>query len=110
MSSYYGFEINRDGFKCRTTASKPVTDAAERFAARCIEEERGYSSPCLIWQGSVNFSLGADLSGKTRIVNFKRAAFEIAGQSLSGYTRFKSLCKTLRCCRLDHMQAKAGSV
>lgn len=94
---------NAAGLVVKVTALKPVTDAAERFAARCIEEDHGYSSPCLIWQGSVNFNLGADLSGETRIVNFKRAAFEIAGQSLSGYTRFKPLCKTPRCCRLDHI-------
>jgi len=94
---------NVAGFVVKLTAPKPVTDAAERFAARCIEQDHGYSSPCLIWQGSVNFNLGAELAGEARIVNFRRAAFEIACQSLNGYTRFKSLCKTPRCCRLDHM-------
>lgn len=103
MSALHQLTTNAEGFTVKVTAPKPVTDAAERFNARCIEEDHGYSSPCLVWQGSVNFNLGADLSGNARIVNFRRAAFEIAGRMLSGYTRFNSLCKTPRCCRLDHI-------
>ncbi len=99
MSAYYTIGTNRAGLTVRVdVAPKPITDAAERFAALLVERDNGYTSPCRIWNGSsLNFNMGDG-----RIVNYKRAAIELAGGVLVRGARLKEPCGTPGC--IEHLR------
>lgn len=86
---------NARGWKVRRTAPRPATDAAERFAALCYEQDapEGFTKPCLIFTGDV-FRVG-----DAETVRPRRFAMRMRGIEPPKGAKFTVQCKTPRCVR-----------
>lgn len=91
---------NARGWHVRRTAPKPTTEAAERFAALCREQDapEGFDKPCLIFTGDV-FRVS---EGET--VRPRRFAMRLRGVEPPKGAKFTVCCKTPGCVR--HIKVK----
>lgn len=82
-----------------------MTRAEAYIAARVIFEDRGFATPCMIWQLSTTKKgyARADVPefGRVRV---HRAAYEIANGPIPSGLVIDHLCRVTACCNPEHLE------
>ena len=79
---------------------------AERIAAaRTVQiEDRGYETPCHIWQGTISPGGYGRINLGGRVTYAHRVSFEAAGGVIPDGCHLDHLCRTRSCVRPDHLE------
>lgn len=82
--------------------------AYERLQQRIRSEDRGYSTPCLIWQGAITTAgygtTGIRLpTGKHKTTYTHRLAWLVEKGPIPRSLQIDHLCKIRECCNVEHL-------
>jgi hypothetical protein len=81
----------------------------DRAVPPCIEEDRGYETPCCIWQGQIDRLGYPRREATSGTVLAHRQIYIAAHGELSSSVHVHHLCKQTDCVRLDHLEARGNS-
>lgn len=88
-----------------------TTPAIERVLRRCVREDRGHETPCLIWTGGKTgggygkLGTGSEADGTNRTRETHAIVWEAANGPLTNGQRenVHHLCEQKLCCELSHL-------
>lgn len=95
----------------RTSVHRGITPtpAIERIARLCTQEDRGYRTPCCIFNGGLvqgygQITLSSQLDGKRRKVRVHRYVWELVNGPVPGGLPLDHLCRQPACCNPEHLE------
>jgi hypothetical protein len=94
-------------FATRNPLMSGAGDAKAYIAARIAVEDRGYSSPCWIWQKALTEKgYGrAHIPGFSGMPRVHRATYELYVSAIPDGLTIDHLCRVKACCNPEHLEA-----
>lgn len=97
----HSLDYSKEGLAMNAISRAPHRD---RLFARTVTEDRGYITPCFIWQGSTTLDGYAEVKIQGKKLRAHRVIYaEVVGDIPDGY-HIDHLCHVVGCINPDHLE------